>query len=304
MSMEKPKKEYNFIGKDLTPEKKEEATYYLEGRKKGAAEAIEGEYKKTPEDLMFIKMAKDYFKEQLLEIGVKNELKLSDHQIHFLPKDIFNSFLSVKSPDRNGMFIPINQGIYINKDRLSGDKLGTYKTLFHEITHMASYSKFEVAQNTSRPVPAKSGYSFSRINQEKRYMDNLNELMVEQFVSEFFYKNQEELVEKFKFDLDEDGQLNPGYYPTEILHAIINKIAIETGEEKYTVWKRLEKGLFTGNMMHLRDIERIFGPKSLRALSELVLVGNNESDETKKEEYDKVLKLFQGENKNKQDQNG
>jgi hypothetical protein len=39
------------------------------------------------------------------------------------------------------------------------------------------------------------------------------------------------------------------------------------GETKEDVWKRFKRGEFTGEMMHLRDVETAFGAHSLEILA-------------------------------------
>ncbi len=291
------KKEYNIIGKNITLETKKYATAYLNGRKDGAAIFFEGEYIKTPGDLMFINIARNYFKKYFSEIGLDNEFEFSDNQIHFLPADIFRSYFSEQHMENSGIYVTTNQGIYINKDIFRGDWMMMYKTLFHEITHMASFLKFEIQDNVPDHIGSiRSGYAFVSRDKQTMSMKHFNEIIVERFVYEFFDSHRRELLKKFKINLNKNEELYLGYYPLEILDAIIEGVARAKGEKEYAVWKRFEKGLFTGTMMHLREVERVFGPESLRMLSRLELVRNSEIGGEKEEEYNKILNYFQNHN--------
>jgi hypothetical protein len=55
----------------------------------------------------------------------------------------------------------------------------------------------------------------------------------------------------------------------EIVEIIIQKVAEKKGEDRELVWQRFKRGLFSGEMMHLRDIEETFGKGSLRILASL-----------------------------------
>ena len=49
----------------------------------------------------------------------------------------------------------------------------------------------------------------------------------------------------------------------------MEKIAEKNSESKEAVWMRFKKGEFTGEMMHLREVERTFGKGALRVLAAL-----------------------------------
>lgn len=53
----------------------------------------------------------------------------------------------------------------------------------------------------------------------------------------------------------------------------------------------LKKGLFTGEMMHLRDIERTFGENSLRILGSWVPTDDDDNPD-KVAGYKKIYKFF------------
>ena len=59
---------------------------------------------------------------------------------------------------------------------------------------------------------------------------------------------------------------------------IIFRISEKQGEEYQTVWKRFERGYFTGEMMHMRDVERTFGKGSLRILAAAYPESENRDD--------------------------
>jgi len=52
--------------------------------------------------------------------------------------------------------------------------------------------------------------------------------------------------------------------PLEILEIVLEKIAKNNKEKPEQVWQRFKKGFFTGEMMHLRDVEKTFGKGALR----------------------------------------
>jgi D-mannonate dehydratase len=48
------------------------------------------------------------------------------------------------------------------------------------------------------------------------------------------------------------------------MDSILQRLAERSGESVEAVWERFQRHHFSGNMMHLRDIERAFGPGTLR----------------------------------------
>ena len=82
--------------------------------------------------------------------------------------------------------------------------------------------------------------------------------------------HQDELVREFGVSQTEAPGI-PMFYGEciSILDLIIRKVAQDRNEDEIAVWKRFKRGMFTGEMMHLRDIEHAFGRGSLRVLAAL-----------------------------------
>mgnify|MGYP001566357251 CR=1 FL=1 len=55
----------------------------------------------------------------------------------------------------------------------------------------------------------------------------------------------------------------------KIVRLVIKKVAEKKGITYDEVWKKIKKGYFSGEMMHLRDVEDVFGHGSLRFLGAL-----------------------------------
>ena len=93
-------------------------------------------------------------------------------------------------------------------------------------------------------------------------------------------RHMEDFFKEFKFtekELEEGISYEEDYLT--ILSAIIKKIAKNNNEEPKEVWKRFRKGYFTGEMMHLRDVDKVFGKGALRVLAALKCGVNDLPDE-------------------------
>lgn len=294
----KIEKEYNIVGKGLTPEEKKETSYYLEGRKDGAMEPIEGEYLKTPEELKAIEHINKYLNEEFKELGIKEKVNIKPEQIHLLPADVYNRLPGASAEYKlRAFFHGPNQGIYIDKYD-SKTRLELYKTIFHEAVHMASFLKFGMKKEEKRPFLYRSGYDVTVEGAKKHeHFCGLNEMVVDQVVSDMLIKHEKELIKKFKITPEEEKE-SIYYYPSYVLDVILKKIAQNNNEDIKNTWKRFKKGLFTGEMMHLRKVERTFGKGSLRMLAALESGTKEECD---KETYGEILKFFKSDNQEEKD---
>jgi len=293
---EEKAKNYNIIGKDLSPKKKTEVVAYLEGRKDSAAEVIEGEYLKTKEQFDFINYIKECLDSEFKELGINKKANIMPEQIHLLPKDVF-----LRKTDGDDVspafFHSLNQGILINRDHYPR-RMNLFKAVIHEMIHSSSFLRFKEQKGGARPLSSKVGYSayFKQEEEGYRQFSGLNEMVIDRFIPEIFRKHEEKFIKKFKLTKNEQNE-GLDFYPKEILNTIINKISTENNEDKKDVWERFKRGLFTGEVMHLRDIEETFGKNSLRLLSMV----NFDHKETK-DNYEQILECFETDDSKKREE--
>jgi len=294
---EKIEKEYNIIGKNLTPEKKKELNYYLEGRKDGAMEPIEGEYIKTLEELKFVKYINKYLNEEFQGLGIKRKVEIKPEQIHILPSDIYKKVLP--GIEYKACFVGLNQGVYIDK-HAHKTRLKLREVMFHEAVHMASFSRFFKKSDEDVLKPYRTGYNlFNKGKGSHVHFRGLNEMITDAVAVEIIKKHQNELVKKFKIT---DKEQNEGMdrYPRVILETIIRKLAKKNNEKEEDIWNKFKKNMFIGNMIHLREIEKAFGRGSLRVLAALDCGTKRELSDS--DAYDKILEYFQTDSEKKREQ--
>lgn len=291
----KLEKEYNIIGRKLTSEKKKEIGWYLEGRKDEAMKPLEGEYEKTKEQLKFIKYIGKCLNSELKELKIDKKVNISPEQIHLLPRDVYRR--KTGEDFSAAFFLALNQGVCINRDYYS-TRMKLYQAIAHEMIHLGSFLRFQGREEELRPFRSKVGYSSEFGKKEERYeqFDGLNEMMVDKFLPKIFLKHKEEFIKKFRLTKQEQNE-GLSYYSTDILDTLIEKIAAKNKEKTEDVWNRFKNGLFTGEAMHLRDIERTFGKDSLHLLSMF-----NFEDEVTMKNYNKILECFKTDDDKKREE--
>ena len=84
-------------------------------------------------------------------------------------------------------------------------------------------------------------------------------------------ENEDEIRETFGDEIINYDKGEYNYYQRfiDIVDAIVAKIAERNGESKESVWDRFKRGMYRGEMTHLKEIETIYGKGSLRVLAAL-----------------------------------
>ena len=86
-------------------------------------------------------------------------------------------------------------------------------------------------------------------------------------------------------------------HPIKFLENIVEKTAQLNSISKEDLWTKIAKGLFTGEMMHLRIFEKTFGPKTLRVIASYRKnISQNEKDifddDYTDDTYEKYMSYF------------
>src|SRR3989344_2351043 len=148
-------------------------------------------------------------------------------------------------------------------------KILLFDSTLHEMIHAAGVS----AKNTSGEI-SRVGYLQINTNDSgtHEHLRGFNEGIVEALAQEWSSKHREKI--KALLHVDDADFEHPilqarNSYGTEqkVANAIAEGIAGAKQETPETVHRRLARGHFTGEMMHLRDIDTAFGKGSLRLLA-------------------------------------
>lgn len=258
-------REYTIHGPNLTEEDKQEVNEFIRGFSIDAEEPVEGEIEKSPEIEMTILEINQYREELAKELGLPQPVPIKPTQVHLLSPELFHKRYPEHSDDSWGNHENLGDGIFIKYDpqRQNVDMIKMF--LLHEGVHIDSYRAFFTKNEQGQAIDGltgetRSGYVVRKPKSEREH--------------EHFSALNEAVVQRTTWDKIKDKlpsmNANPSYVnEVKILDTIIRKVAEANSEDEQAVWGKIRKGLFTGEMMHLRQIEKVCGNGSLEVLANL-----------------------------------
>lgn len=274
------------IGRGITPEHVEILDEVREeAQRENREKKWPGEQEKTEEDLLYIRKAMEIIQLELDRLGVDRKINFSPDQIHILNDEGFKE--RGYSETVYGSATASLQIAWLSKDKVLREfgKTGFFSVLTHEMIHLAGYLKYYYDAEDNVGQVIRVGYhNYQLGDKEKHYLVGLNEAVVEKMARELADFNNEELGSELGLEEMDLGTRWVAYQKEiEILDSILARIARIKGESVGAVWDRFKRGEFTGDMMHLRDIDNSFGKGSLRVLS--LLLGEHEKYDTYSLQY-------------------
>jgi len=274
--------EQRIVGKGAR-EEREEIIKGIEKHWERGRENHEDELEKTAEELEAIKAINKYIKQEFEEMEIGDAPSVSPEQIHILPPEIFKKY----SKNGNGTYSPIYNSAICKKEK---NRIQLYKTMLHESIHMVSTQKYYADTTKGDINEHRTGYGVKNVIDQHEHFRGLNEAVTEDTTKDILEKHKNMLVKNFNITKEEQKQIGLSYSEyREILGVIIKKVARHNDEDEATVWKRIKAGQFTGEMMHLRDIEKTYGKGSLRVLAALGSVAKNFPEEEINKKYCNIL---------------
>jgi len=278
----------NTFGKGFTPEDKKAVSAGIEKFKSEGLEHAEGEIEKSPEVLLVVEKISEYLNEEFQLLGIKTPASISADRIHIVDEE----WLKKRFPGvgANGIYDPLTDSIFIKN---SDQRLQSYKSMFHEAVHYASFKSYHADWKARVINPRRCGYTaYNPREAGHEHFRGLNEAVVDKTVRMILRKHQAELIRELRIG-ENEGRQRVSYCNEymDVLDVIVDKIAGKKKEDRDAVWRRFQKGEFTGEMMHLRDVEEVFGKGSLRVLAALDSgIKSSVPEETAEQN---ILKYFQ-----------
>ena len=263
--------------KGVSEENKEFVSEDIEKIRDKWGNKIDGEYEKNEEEIKVINVANILLQEEIKKLGIEPRNPIENDRVHFLNKKIAESLMI----DSDGAYSLRKDAVFIVKDNFENGRLGLYTNVLHEIVHYYSIRSFIAIEtkNNNSINPYRSGYDVKNLKEDYHtHFRGFNEAVVEKIVQEILQKNNKKLTKEFKINEAERKNKNNSifyyYGEIEILNTIIEKIAEFSKKNKENVWGQIKKGLFNGEMMYLREVEKVFGPGSLRVLAAMTSEGS------------------------------
>ena len=275
----------NVFGAHLSEKEREKVVRAIAASKKTGCERIDGEYRKTAEENLWLRKIVDYMNEELGALGVRRRSVLSKEMVHFLPIEIFSEGLDENNEATTGEYffgVICVQKELIEKT-MASPKLTLIQTVLHEGLHSEQIHKAFAFKKKDSQLLSKlyrTGYLNRSLEENEpgqhEHFRGFNEAITQWLAAKIIKKHAVELAKIIK--LENSAKLNEFLQEAESVFAdeiavvdkIVGTLARKNKETKKDVWQRFAKGSFTGKMMQLREIERNFGAGSLRVLAAML----------------------------------
>lgn len=222
------------------------------------------EEEKTPKDEAVINELFSILEKEYKDLGLPEDYfyELNKNKIHFLSSEEFIKAV----PPAKDIKIGANaypDGSYIIRREVFSTPLQFYKANLHELIHAASFKRFSLNEKSGNLGLEKIGYKGDKFL-------GFNEAMTDLMTLEFMEKNKEDLRLLINFSDQEFSDLEKSLYPYySLVEKIVDSISETKEEDRELTWERFKKGMFTGEMMHLRDIEKTYGEGALSKIASL-----------------------------------
>lgn len=252
---------------------------------------------KTPEQIELVDMTNRFIGKVMKDLELEyNPISLED--VHFFDSTTFASFTNKESTPKTdlalGHFNPVSHSISVNTEAIKERaqekgidiRLKELATLLHEGIHARGFLKYDIRNkidNKANILPYRIGYQLNTYGNEELDIDKkfngFNEGIIELLTAMILLWNKDEIKEKFGIDLTDKFVTNDKNSAWSYLglSAVAEAIYVIYSRIKGQNFDQLWEGHFTGNMMHLREIERYYGKGTLRILS-LLKVSDNDPD--------------------------
>lgn len=277
---------YNFVGKGINEAVKKSASSAIDNRVRlaSSAENFPDEIPKTKEDAERIRDVIDSINDELIDLGLSPDFNINPQQIHLVSHiDNINSTGLHQMKNQQIQILKSRFNLHVNPVALTrylifqilskistrnlDKKMVNSEVLIHESIHFKSYQVHKLDVKNKSMGEYREGYKL-RGREDVDYFRGFNEAVVQKTTEDILMKSHKSSdasdLQKTLFKLR-------GAYTSELLtvNQIVNKIAKIKNQSKDEVWERFKKGQFTGEMMHLRDVENAYGPGSLRILASM-----------------------------------
>lgn len=239
-----------------------------------------------------ISLCDNYYKKLGFEIP-----QITENRVHLFTEKDYKKIWKEKGEDCGaeeglGSYNPDEGSVYVNLNSsyLNDEKGFNYSffewVIAHEITHLSSKQKFDkkiphLAKSMEKYMETKNALDSTRVgfqnytgsnyrvNNGRKYLVSghthfrgFNEAVVEEITLDIFSHSEKEFEEKRKH-YNESGY--SAYL--EILRLVVGELSRYKKTKSISELENIEKSQFTGDMMFLRDIEKCFGPGSVRIIA-------------------------------------
>jgi hypothetical protein len=285
--------------RDVLPEDTESVLRGLQNLNIEGTQQIEGEYEKTKEEVYLINLINESIKKKIERFNLEPRDSFPLDRIHM----INNETSLVLGVVESGVYDIKRDNVLINKDIIDRGYLQEYSILLHEILHAYSFRALTADGSAKTIEPYRSGYDTNDLNKNTEYLHftGFNEAVLEKIRGDIANEHLNEIITNLDIRNEEiktNSEFAHSYFKeTFIVDALVSKMADFYQVDKNEIWTKIQKGFFTGNMMHLRDMENVFGPGSLRVLASMSSRGSTKDSSDNLD----IIKYFISDNDQEKD---
>jgi len=281
---------FKIVGKNMSEEKREDFGKRYQEIEKRSVLPLKAEMEKNEKAEEIIRAINSWLRKEFEQMGLEYK-DIPQEKIHIFFEDDYKKEFPEEKESVIGFASSVKREACI---KAVEDKARVFKCILHEMIHLASHNVYygNIAEDVMTNY--RSGYANINWNNKedvKQHFKGLNEGVVDMLASEIVQDNLDEVF-RLTATRKEDWK-NVEWYGEEgdIVNAILDKIAVHKNEKRENVYARFKKGLFSGEMMHLRDIEKAFGKDSLRILAYWDPTADV-SGVSEKDIYEKIYEFF------------
>ncbi len=294
---------FNFVGQDMSQRDEVLATEKLKRIRENEKRFIGYEQKKTEQELAVIQLFDGLLKSEFAELGIDGIPELQPNRFRIMSDAWFEKNMGVFS---EANYYATGDSAVFNRSR-SRTPLSLYQSFLHEGIHAASHQKHWITEDEIRSY--RVGYKTANLSTEQgvhEHFRGLNEGIVEETTREMFWKHRGSIQQSTGSSADDLRAMTFSYeIPRMVVDCICTALADAQDLEKEEVWKEMKRGQFTGEMMHLREVELAYDMGALRVLDALEVSIDGEGEQAQVElrrvtvKNNKILEYFRsyGENK-------
>lgn len=283
---------FKIMGKNLSPERKEAFAKKYEEVEKEAMTPYTNELEKSEKAKEIIGFVNACLKKEFDKMDLKFE-EIPIQKIHIFSKEGFEKTFFDKKESLSAFSSAILKEANIKASDV--EIAGVFKAILHEMIHLASYNVyFANANNEELKESYRTGYFNNQYQSENYHFHfmGLNEGTIDLVASEIVQENLHTILKMLNIKEEDWKDVNWYHDESNLINRIAEKISTQKGEDFDDVYNRFKKGLFSGEMMYLRDVEKVYGQDSLRIFS--YLNSSVEKDDNKGIELkEKIYEFFE-----------
>jgi hypothetical protein len=257
---------WDYHGVDITEEHQPLLNRYFRNIRREGIETFPEELEKTPADIALLRAINGYLRQEFINLGL-TYTPFKGRQFHFFDEEGINRNIPNHSED--AFRTKTTDYVVVQKD--AWDEAAFPLVLIHQAVRFKEYRAYHAHAALMRVTEERSGY----VNQNPHEKEHEHYLGFDSAVSqklarEIFLSRLSHLSRITGVELT--GQLDTAFssdydMALQILDTIITRVSGHLQLSPEEVWQGYKRALFTGNLFHLRAIEKAFGDGSLRVLA-------------------------------------